>query len=68
VASTDKIIRDYHGDGDFVWTDAEVGQLVRCIETFEDARFAFIQWAKNPTSPGATAQALMAAQEIAADD
>ena len=62
--SVEKIIRDYHGDGDFVWTDIEVGALVRYIEEFEDSAFAFERWAANPSSPACTAEALMAAQNL----
>lgn len=39
--TVDKVIRDYHGDGDFTWTDAEVGVLVNALEEFEDSVFAF---------------------------
>lgn len=62
--SVEKVIRDFHSDADFVWTDVEVGALVRCIEEFEDSLFIFSQWAKNPTSPGATGRALTAAQRL----
>lgn len=62
--SVNSVIRDYHGDADFTWTDVEVGVLVEALENLDPLVFALEQWAKHPTSPGATCQALQAAQSL----
>ena len=59
--SAEQVIRDYRGDGDFEWTDVQVGVLIKVLEDLEPFAFAFRQWAANPTSPAATGQALQAA-------
>jgi hypothetical protein len=36
MPSLTSVIRDYHGDGDFAWTDVEVGTLVHAVESMYD--------------------------------
>lgn len=63
--TVDKVIRDYHSDGDFVWTDVEVGALVKLIEDdIYPCLFAFEQWVNDPTSTESTYNAMQAAITI----